>query len=157
MDEDHNDEEENEPPVLSTYNESMKNNRNITKTLLNQQQSSKFKKTRSMTPNTSVEDYDLLSVSRPNSKKQRSLTPEKRPVTPEILQKRPMLTNSQTSLISFQSLSSKNSTLERQMKRYDEGRLSSSSSGSETGNVDRRTNRVLVKTNFGDYRIRRSR
>lgn len=137
----------------------MKNNRNITKTLLNQQQNTQFKKTRSMTPETSFDDYDLLSVNRSNSKKQRSLTPEKRPITPEFLHKSSKLTNSQTSLMSRQSSGSRNSTLERQLKRYEEGRVSrSSSSSSEADNNNRRTtHRPPFKTNFGDYRIRRSR
>lgn len=145
--------------VSTSYNEPMKNSRNITKTLLNQQQNSQFKKTRSMTPDTSFDDYDLLTVDRPNSKKQRSLTPEKRPITPEFLQKSSKLTTSQTSLMSRQSSGSRNSTLERQLKRYEEGRGSrSTSSSSEADNNNRRTtHRPPFKTNFGDYRIRRSR
>lgn len=144
--------------TTSSYLEPMKNNRNITKTLLNQQQATQFKKTRSMTPETSFDDYDLLTVNRSNSKKQRPLTPEKRPVTPEILHKSSKLTTSQTSLMSRQSSGSRQSTLERQLKRYEEGRLSrSSSSSSEADNNNRRTHRPPFKTNFGDYKIRRSR
>lgn len=139
----------------------MKNTRNITKTLLNQQQTTQFKKTRSMTPETSFDDYDLLTVQRSNSKKQRSLTPERRPVTPEMLHKSSKLTASQTSLMSRQSSGSRNSTLERQLKRYEDGRLSRSSSSSSEGennnNNNRRSNRPPFKTNFGDYKIRRSR
>lgn len=175
MDEDPNDEDEpssslalsyKSAATTSTYIEPTKNNRNVTKTLLNQQQqqqqqtlNQQFKKTRSMTPETSFDDYDLLSVNRPNSKKPRSLTPEKRPITPEFLHKSSKLTNSQTSLMSRQSSGSRNSTLERQLKRYEEGRISrSSSSSSEADNNNRRiTHRPPFKTNFGDYRIRRSR
>lgn len=143
----------------------MTSNRNITKTLLNQQQTmlsqqqTQFKKTRSMTPETSFDDYDLLNVHRSNSKKQRSVTPEKRPITPEILHKSSKLNASQTSLMSRQSSGSRNNTLERQLKRYEEGRLSrSSSSSSDADNNNRRTApRAPFKTNFGDYKIRRSR
>lgn len=113
-----------------------------------------------MTPDTSFDDHDLLSVSRSNSKKQRSLTPEKRPITPEMLHKSSKLTTSQTSLMSRQSSGSRNSTLERQLKRYEEGRLSRSSSSSSEGennNGNRRSHRPPFKTNFGDYKIRRSR
>jgi len=142
--------------------------RNITKTLLNsqqqqpQQQQSSFSKTRSMTPDISLDDYDLLTVDRANSasKRQRSLTPEKRPITPELLFKGSKLTTSQTSLMSRQSSgNSRNSTLERQLKRYEDGKLSrSSSSSSEADNNNRsRQNRPPFKTTFGDYRIRRSR
>lgn len=166
LDEDQNDEDDEPSSSLalsyksaattSTYIEPMKNTRNVTKTLLNQQQS-QFKKTRSMTPETSFDDYDLLTVSRTNSKKQRSLTPEKRPVTPEILH-RSSKNNSQTSLMSRQSSGSRNSTLERQLQRYEEGRLSrSSSSSSDAESNNRRSHRPQFKTNFGDYRIRRSR
>ena len=143
---------------MSTYIEPLKNNRNITKTLLNQQQQTQFKKTRTMTPETSFDDYDLLTVNRQNSKKQRSLTPERRPITPELLHKSNKLTASQTSLMSRQSSGSRNSTLERQLKRYEEGRLSRSSSSSSDGENNRRTtHRPPFKTNFGDYKIRRSR
>lgn len=139
----------------------MKNNRNVTKTLLNQQQQQSFKKTRSMTPETSIDDYDLLTVDRNTSKRQRSLTPEKRPITPELLFKGSKLATSQTSLMSRQSSNnSRNSTLERQLKRYEEGRLSrSSSSSSEADNNNRARQhpRPPFKTTFGDYRIRRSR
>lgn len=137
----------------------MKNGRNITKTLVNQQQQqTTFKKTRSMTPDTSFDDYDLLTVNRNNSKRQRSLTPEKRPITPELLYKGSKLATSQTSLMSRQSSGSRNSTLERQLKRYEEGRLSrSSSSSTEADNNTRRQHRPPFKTTFGDYRIRRSR
>jgi hypothetical protein len=168
LDEDQHDSDDDNDPSSSlalsyksaattSYNEPMKNNRNITKTLLNQQQNTQFKKTRSMTPETSFDDYDLLTVNRSNSKKQRSLTPEKRSITPE--NKSSKLTTSQTSLMSRQSSGSRNSTLERQLKRYDEGRVSpSSSSSSEADNNNRRTtHRPPFKTNFGDYRIRRSR
>lgn len=146
--------------ATASYIEPIKSNRNITKTLLNQQQNTQFKKTRSMTPETSFDDYDLLSVSRSNSKKQRSLTPEKRSITPELLNKSTSkLATSQTSLMSRQSSGSRNSTLERQLKRYEDGRVSrSSSSSSEADNNNRRTtHRPPFKTNFGDYRIRRSR
>lgn len=169
LDEDPNDDEEEDEPSSSlalsyksaaaaSHFEPMKNTRNITKTLLNQQQT-QFKKSRTMTPETSFDDYDLLTVNRNSSKKQqRSPTPEKRPVTPEILHKSSKLTASQTSLMSRQSSGSRNSTLERQLKRYEEGRLSrSSSSSSEADNVNRRSHRPPFKTNFGDYRIRRSR
>jgi hypothetical protein len=134
------------------------NNRNITKTLLNQHQA-QYKKAKSMTPETSFDDYDLLTVNRTNSKKQRSLTPEKRPITPEMVPKTTKLATSQTSLMSRQSSGSRNSTLERQLKRYEDGRQSrSSSSSSEADNNNRRaTQRPPFKTNFGDYRIRRSR
>lgn len=142
---------------IASHNEPVKNARNVTKTLLNQQQT-QFKKTRSMTPETSFDDYELLSVNRSNLKKQRPLTPEKRPITPELLHKSSKLTNSQTSLMSRQSSGSRNSTLERQLKRYEEGRMSrSSSSSSEVDNNNQRTRRPPFKTNFGDYRIRRSR
>lgn len=174
MDEDPNDDDDVTEPssslalsyksaaTTSTYIEPLKNTRNITKTLLNQQQqqqsSTQFKKTRSMTPDTSFDDYELLGVNRPNAKKPRSLTPEKRPITPEMLQKSSKLTSSNTSLMSRQSSGSRNSTLERQLKRYEEGRLSrSSSSSSEAENANRRSQRPPFKTNFGDYRIRRSR
>lgn len=145
----------------------MKNGRNITKTLVNQQQQQQptFKKTRSMTPDTSFDDYDLLTVNRNNSKRQRSLTPDKRPITPEILYKGSKLATSQTSLMSRQSSGSRNSTLERQLKRYEDGRISRSSSTSSTeadnnnsnNNTARRQQRPPFKTAFGDYRIRRSR
>lgn len=170
MDEDLNDEDDESSSLAlsyksaataKSYNEPIKNNRNITKTLLNQQQQQQtqqqFKKTQSLTPEMSFDDYELLSVNQTNSKKQRSLTPEKRPVTPEILHKTSRLTTSQTSLMS-RSSGSRNSTLERQLKRYEEGKLSrSSSSSSEADNTNRRLQRPPFKTNFGDYRIRRSR
>lgn len=141
----------------------MKNGRNITKTLINQQQQpqqSTFKKTRSMTPDTSFDDYDLLTVNRNNSKRQRSLTPEKRPITPELIYKGSKLNTSQTSLMSRQSSGSRNSTLERQLTRYEDGRISRSSSSSteaDNNNTTRRQHRPPFKTAFGDYRIRRSR
>jgi hypothetical protein len=167
LDEDPNDEDDEPSSSLAlsykssattSYQEPMKNNRNITKTLLNQQQA-QYKKAKSMTPDTSFDDYDLLTVSRSSSKSQRSLTPEKRPITPEMLHKSTKLATSQTSLMSRQSSGSRNSTLERQLKRYEEGRQSrSSSSSSEADNNNRRTtHRPPFKTNFGDYRIRRSR
>jgi hypothetical protein len=142
----------------------MKNGRNVTKTLLNQQQQQQqqqSKKTRSMTPDTSIDDYDLLTVDRNNTKRQRSLTPERRPITPELLFKNSSkLNTSQTSLMSRQSSNnSRNSTLERQLKRYEEGKLSRSSSSSSEGdnNRARQHSRPPFKTTFGDYRIRRSR
>ncbi|CRK90307.1 CLUMA_CG004021, isoform A [Clunio marinus] len=166
LDEDQNDDDEEASSSLalsyksaataSSYLEPMKNTRNITKTLLNQQQTlnqqqSQFMKTRSMTPETSFDDYDLLTVNRMNMKKQR-------PITPEFLHKSSKLTTSQTSLMSRQSSGSRNSTLERQLKRYEEGRLSrSSSSSSEGGSGRRTTHRPPFKTTFGDYKIRRSR
>lgn len=169
LDEDPNDdeEEEDEPSsslalsyksaAAASHFEPMKNTRNVTKTLLNQQQT-QFKKTRTMTPETSFDDYDLLTVNRSNLKKQqRSPTPEKRPVTPEMLHKSSKLTASQTSLMSRQSSGSRNSTLERQLKRYEEDRLSRSSSSSSENDNNRRAHRPPFKTNFGDYRIRRSR
>jgi hypothetical protein len=140
----------------------MKNGRNVTKTLVNQQQQQQatFKKARSMTPDTSFDDYALLTVDRNNSKRQRSLTPDKRPITPELIYKGSKLATSQTSLMSRQSSGSRNSTLERQLKRYEDGRISrssSSSSDAENNNPTRRQNRPPFKTAFGDYRIRRSR
>lgn len=138
----------------------MKNGRNVTKTLVNQQQQATFKKARSMTPDTSIDDYDLLTVDRNNSKRQRSLTPDKRPITPELIYKGSKLATSQTSLMSRQSSGSRNSTLERQLKRYEDGRISrssSSSSDAENNNPTRRQTRPPFKTAFGDYRIRRSR
>lgn len=140
----------------------MKNGRNVTKTLVNQQQQQQqqaaFKKARSMTPDMSFDD--LLTVDRNNSKRQRSLTPDKRPITPELIYKGLKLATSQTSLMSRQSSGSRNSTLERQLKRYEDGRISrssSSSSDAENNNPTRRQNRPPFKTTFGDYRIRRSR
>lgn len=135
----------------------MKNNRNVTKTMINQQQQQQatFKKARSMTPDTSFDDYDLLTVDR---NLQRSLTPDKRPITPELIYKGSKLAStSQTSLMSRQSSGSRNSTLERQLKRYEDGRNSSSSSDAENNNSTRRQNRPPFKTAFGYYRIRRSR
>ncbi len=132
----------------------MKNDRNITKTFINQQQQQQqqqqtaMKKARSMTPDTSFDDYDFLTVNRNNSKRQR-------PITPELIYKQSNLTNSQTSLMSRQSSGSRNSTLERQIN----GRISRNSSSSSDGenNNTRRQNRPPFKTAFGDYRIRRSR
>lgn len=149
--------------TTAAYHEPIKNGRNITKTLINQQQQpqqSTFKKTRSMTPDTSFDDYDLLTVNRNNSKRQRSLTPEKRPITPELIYKGSKLNTSQTSLMSRQSSGSRNSTLERQLKRYEDGRISRSSSSSteaDNNNTTRRQHRPPFKTAFGEYRIRRSR
>ncbi|KAG5677078.1 hypothetical protein PVAND_006862 [Polypedilum vanderplanki] len=155
--------------ATTSYLEPLKNsNRNVTKTLLNQQQQQQsqqqsFKKTRSMTPDTNIDDYDLLTVDRSNTKRQRSLTPEKRPITPELLFKNSnsKLNTSQTSLMSRQSSNnSRNSTLERQLKRYEEGRLSRSSSSSSDGENNgrvRQHSRPPFKNTFGDYRIRRSR
>lgn len=113
-----------------------------------------------MTPDKSFDDYDLLTVERITSKRQRSLTPEKRPITPELLFKGSKLNTSQTSLMSRQSSGSRNSTLERQLKRYEDGRLSrSSSSSSEAADNNNRSrqHRPPFKTAFGDYKIRRSR
>lgn len=110
-----------------------------------------------MTPDTSFDDYDLLTVDRNNTKRQRSLTPDKRPITPELIYKGSKLATSQTSLMSRQSSGSKNSTLERQLKRYEDGHSSSSTSDAENNNPTRRQNRPPFKTAFGDYRIRRSR
>lgn len=133
--------------------------RNITKTFLNQSQS--FKKQRSVTPETSFDDYDLLTVQRSQSKKPRSLTPDKRSNTPEEkLLSKSHKTTSQTSLMSRQSSGSRNSTLERQSR---DGRLSrsssSSSSYSEADNKNSRRSQLRppFKSAFGDYRIRRSR
>lgn len=162
---DDNDDEEDEPSsslALSYKSVAAKqDSQNITKTLLNQQPY-KFKKARSVTPETNIEEYEFLSVGRSNAKKQRPLTVERRSVTPEILQKSSKLTNSQTSLISRQSSGSKNSSLERQIKQYEEEKFSRrSSSSSERDDIDnvRRTNpnRLPIRTNFGEYRIRRSR
>lgn len=114
-----------------------------------------------MTPESSFVDdrfCDLLTVSRNNSKKQRSLTPEKRPITPEFLHKNSKITTSQTSLImSRQSSGSRNNTLERELKRYDDGRLSRSSSSSSEADNNNRRSRPPFKTLFGEYKIRRSR
>jgi hypothetical protein len=93
-------------------------------------------------------------------KKQRSLTPDKRPITPEFNKSIPTkMTTSQTSLMSRQSSGSRQSTLERQLKRHEESRISrSSSSSSESGGViNRQSRRPPFKSNFGDYKIRRSR
>lgn len=137
---------------------------NVTKTFLNDY---KFQKQRTLTPEKSFDDSDLLSVYTANLRKKHSQTPEKRSLTPNPEQKSlirsrsPKLTTSQTSLMSRQSNSSRNSTMEREKKRYEDDRLSrssSSSSYSEHGNNTRRVqSKSSLKTNFGDYRIRRSR
>ena len=154
MDEDHNDTEKLFYKSATVHKEPLKNTRNAMKTLLNQHQT-KLKKIRSITSETSIDDNDLQSLNRCNSKKQRSLTPEKRPITPEIFKKSSKFTNSQTSLMSRQSSSSRNNTLERQLKQYEEGKLSSSSSS--CSEVDNRLQLFPIKTNFGDFKIRRSR
>lgn len=142
--------------IASTI-EPIKNSQNITKTLINHQQNPQYKKTRPITPETSFENYDLLTTNRLNSKKQRSLTPENRPITPELTKKYSKLTTSQTSINSRQN--SRNSTLERQSNQYERGHLSrSSSSSSEADTSNRRlAHRPPFKTSFGEYRIRRSR
>lgn len=141
-------------------------------TVTNYQQSRiQYRNPRSITPEMSFDDHDLLSVNRSNSMKKsttRSLTPDKRPLTPEQPFSKSLtakLTASQTSLMSRQSSGSRQSTLERQLKRYDESRISRSSSSSSDdvgggggGLINRQSRRPPFKaSNNGDYKIRRSR
>lgn len=170
-----NEEEEEEPSsslalsyksaATTTYLEGNKvAPRNVTKTFLNiqqqqmQKQQSSLMKIRSRTPDTSFDGYDFLKFDRTNSssERQRSLTPERRPITPELLFKESNRTTSQTSLMSRQSSgNSRNSTLERQLIRHEEGQLSRSSSSSSESRL--KPSRPPFKSPFGDYKIRRSR
>lgn len=142
----------------TSYLENM--SRNVSKTFLNQNQPQYKKQQRCLTPETSFDDYDLLTVMKANSnKKPRSLTPDKRSNTPdEKLLSKSHKTTSQTSLMSRQSSGSRNSTLERQSRDGRSRSSSSSSSYSENEKNSRRSQlRPPFKSAFGDYRIRRSR
>lgn len=131
------------------------------------QSRNQYRNPRSITPETSFDDHDLLSVNRSSSVKKtttRSLTPDKRPLTPEqpFKSSTAKLTASQTSLMSRQSSGSRQSTLERQLQRHDESRISRSSSSSSDdvggGVINRQSRRPPFKAmNNGDYKIRRSR
>lgn len=133
---------------------------------------SQYRNPHSITPETSFDDHhDLLSTNRSSSmKKKRSLTPDKRPLTPEhpfSKSSTAKLTASQTSLMSRQSSGSRQSTLERQLKRCDEMRISRSSSSSSDdgggvgggGSINQQSRRPPFKqqSSNGDYKIRRSR
>jgi hypothetical protein len=136
-----------------------KNDRHITRTFLNAHQNSQFKKYPS--PNSSFDDNDLLTVNRQTPKKLRSLTPEKRSLTPEIYAKSSLQSKSQTAFNSRQSSGSRNSALEQLLKRYENEHSSQNFSSSSDENQNNQTivNRhgTQFKANTGDYKIRRSR